>query len=837
MKIWFKKCVVAVLVPILLLLGMELTLRLFGVGYSPDALMRTTVNGKPAWTGNPFFTYRFFSPPLARIPSPILVMEEKPADALRVVVLGESAAQGDPMPAFGMPRYLEAILARAYPDRKVEVINAAITAITTPVLTEIAAELPKLQPDVVILYAGNNDVIGPFGPVTATFKAAPTDWMIRTALQLSRLKIVQGLSALQAMAAELRGPVRFVGVSRMLHRPVAADHPGLVAVRRRYERNLLDCIAKSRSAGADVLLCTVAVNLADCPPTISQHRTGLTTEQQAEWDHLWSQAEAAWNEERWDHALDLYQQAVLLDDQYAMAHYQVGQCWLRLGRETDAEAPLRRAMDLDAFRYRTDSALNDRVRLMARDLADRVTLVDVDARFREEGIGQDRRLFVDHVHFTPEGTYRLATLLADALSELSVVAASDPAVSWPTLAQVKEDCLFTPLSEQQLALNLLSRYAQPPFSEHRGIAKKNQRQREMLERTLPLVESMDIEAMHQRYREHVQRYPEDWSAQDQWGAFLLSMNRYADVLAYIGPLSDRQPDRRRLRGVLAEALAASGNADDAASVLLGWNRKQGYLAAQTSLAQIDRLLSNGQEEEAAAYAAALRRRMRWVDYRWRLRAADDALHSMLAPRDQALALLAKGAFKEAEILLSRLESFRTDWPVPPFARAMLQGMQGTPSTGAATLTRALSLWGPARSLYHTGLWEAKFGDPQQARAAFLASARVAYDDEKLARSLAWILVAHPYGETYRDVPTALSLMERLASGDRPLAPESLDAIGAAYAASGDFTSAIAYADRALAEAKRQGKTDLASDLRVRSDGYRNEVPARWPKVGGPMDFF
>ena len=837
MKIWLQKCTMAVLVPIVLLLGLELILRLFGVGYSPDAFIRTTVNGQPAWTGNPFFTYRFFSPPLARIPSPILVTEEKPADALRVVVLGESAAQGDPMPAFGMPRYLEAILTRVYPDRKIEVINAAITAITTPVITEIAAELPKLQPDVVILYAGNNDVIGPFGSVTATFKAAPADWMIRTALQMSRWKIVQGLSTLQAMAAELRGPVRFVGVSRMLHRPVPADHPGLAVVRRRYERNLRDCIAKARSAGADVLLCTVAVNLADCPPTISQHRAGFTASQQAEWDHLWAKAESAWAEGRLDNALDLYQQAVLLDDQYAMAHYQVGQCRLRLGQEAEAAAPLRRAMDLDAFRYRTDSALNDRVRAIAADPAERVTLVDVDAEFRAEGLGRDRDLFVDHVHFTPEGTYRFATILADALTGLSEVASSRPAVTWPSLEQAQEECLFTPLSEQQLALNLLSRYAQPPFSEHRDIEEKIQRQHEVLERTLPLVESMDIEAMHQRYREHVQGHPEDWSAQDLWGAFLLSMNRYQDVITSIGPLSDRQPDRRRLRGVLAEAFAAGGNADDAASMLLGWSPKQGYLAAQTSLAQIDRLLSNGQEEEAAAYAAALRQRMRWVDYRWRLRAADDALHSILGPRDQALVLLEKGAFQEADALWSRLEAFRADWPLPPFVRAMLQGMQGTPSAGAAALARALSLWGPARSLYHTGLWEARFGDPQQARAAWLASARVAYDDEELARSLAWILVAHPYGEIYRDVPTALSLMERLASGSRPLAPETLDAIGAAYAAAGDFPAAIAYADQALAEAKRQGKTDLASDLVSRRDGYRKDVPARWPRTGGPMDFF
>ena len=55
----------------------------------------------------------------------------KPAGTIRVFVLGDSAAQGFPNPSFGFGRILEVMLRQRYPDVKFEVINVAMSAISS----------------------------------------------------------------------------------------------------------------------------------------------------------------------------------------------------------------------------------------------------------------------------------------------------------------------------------------------------------------------------------------------------------------------------------------------------------------------------------------------------------------------------------------------------------------------------------------------------------------------------------------------------------------------------------------------------------------------------------
>ncbi|MFM7982023.1 MAG: hypothetical protein ACKPKO_22160, partial [Candidatus Fonsibacter sp.] len=70
---------------------------LAGYGHETDFLLERTVNGRRVFTDNPKFAHRFFPARIARSPQTLLVEPEKPAGVIRVVVLGESAALGDPM--------------------------------------------------------------------------------------------------------------------------------------------------------------------------------------------------------------------------------------------------------------------------------------------------------------------------------------------------------------------------------------------------------------------------------------------------------------------------------------------------------------------------------------------------------------------------------------------------------------------------------------------------------------------------------------------------------------------------------------------------------------------
>jgi hypothetical protein len=112
---WFRLCAV-VLVPVLLLSGLELTLRLFDYGYPTSFFLRTQIDGRGYFVTNDKFGYRFFPPVLARTPSPMRMTESKSTNSYRIFLFGESAAQGDPDPTFGAGRYLEALLRERYPE-------------------------------------------------------------------------------------------------------------------------------------------------------------------------------------------------------------------------------------------------------------------------------------------------------------------------------------------------------------------------------------------------------------------------------------------------------------------------------------------------------------------------------------------------------------------------------------------------------------------------------------------------------------------------------------------------------------------------------------------------
>ena len=130
----------------LLLGGLELALRAGGYGHSPHFFRRArTVDGEIIWRENRDALVPFFPGTLARRPQPLRLPEHKAPGTYRIFVLGSSAAMGDPEPAFSLARVLEVLLRQAYPRQRFEVVNAAVTAINSHLVRDIAAELPRTK--------------------------------------------------------------------------------------------------------------------------------------------------------------------------------------------------------------------------------------------------------------------------------------------------------------------------------------------------------------------------------------------------------------------------------------------------------------------------------------------------------------------------------------------------------------------------------------------------------------------------------------------------------------------------------------------------------------------
>ncbi|MBL8221828.1 MAG: tetratricopeptide repeat protein, partial [Bryobacterales bacterium] len=246
--IW--KWLVPVAAPILFLAALEGALRIAGSGHDASFFLPHPAHTASVTT-NPRYGERFFPRRIARTPVPAVFSRSKPPGTVRVFVLGESAAMGFPDPAWGLPAQLEAVLRTTH--SRAEVINAAMTAIDSRVVREIAEECVRYQPDWLVVYTGNNEFIGPFSGTAQPLAAAR--------LLLTRTRLGQFLTS------PMHPPLHeWKGLEMFEKKRIAPGDPRIQRVHRSFRDNLSAIAHAGKAVGAKVIFSTVAVNLRDCPP-------------------------------------------------------------------------------------------------------------------------------------------------------------------------------------------------------------------------------------------------------------------------------------------------------------------------------------------------------------------------------------------------------------------------------------------------------------------------------------------------------------------------------------------------------------------------------------------
>ena len=195
-RLWLFRIIVLTVFPILLLVVVELSLRIAGYGFFPHAIMKCQVEGRDAYCDNVKFGWRFFPRNIARESEPFIFPADKPDDTYRIFILGASAAQGTPEPAFGFGRILQKMLKDKYPAVDFEIINTAMTAINSHVVLQIAKDCARHEPDLFIVYLGNNEVTGPYGAGTVYTLPLANLSVIRTGIALKATRMGQLLTNL-----------------------------------------------------------------------------------------------------------------------------------------------------------------------------------------------------------------------------------------------------------------------------------------------------------------------------------------------------------------------------------------------------------------------------------------------------------------------------------------------------------------------------------------------------------------------------------------------------------------------------------------------------------------
>ena len=303
---WFR--LLALTVPPVLLLGAsEAVLRVAHYGYTTDFFRPSLAHGQKVFVENDRFALRFFPPRLARTPEPLVMLAIKPAGTFRIFVLGESAALGDPEPAYGAGRYLQALLGERYPSEKFEVVNVAMTAINTHAILPIARECARHQGDLWIVYMGNNEMVGPFGAVTVFGAQTPPLALIRLNLALQTTRVGQFLTALgRKLRPNSTSPSSWGGMEMFLRNKLPPSSPHKRTAYHHFQQNLRDILKAGLESGARIVLSTVAVNLKDCPPFASAANPALPQSGRQTFEQLCAEGERAEEQGLWAQAAGRY---------------------------------------------------------------------------------------------------------------------------------------------------------------------------------------------------------------------------------------------------------------------------------------------------------------------------------------------------------------------------------------------------------------------------------------------------------------------------------------------------------------------------------------------------
>lgn len=417
------------------------------------------------------------------------ILRHKTDDTIRLVTLGGSATAGlGYSPNVTFARYLERMARAALPSKNVEVLNLGIVALATKQEKLLVAEVCRsYQPDLVIVYAGNNEFLEihaeKYAEAHADLVGRLRDRLMGTNLYRLVNHAVRGRPKQPSLAEQNLSRDQLRLTQNQIIRDIKMNESEIGEIVDQYERNIAEMVAAAKETDTSILLLTVASNWKwrgreDLPPAWMDElvesdglpesekyrkvREELTRRIQhappAE-RHEWLFRRALANE-----ALEDFSAA---RDDYRAAF--------------NADPHLRRALDVMAERVR---------RVGASESVAVLDVIEELARSARHGIvGFDE--FYDYVHFTPKGALQVAAALYEQLVRMGIL---EPEVEFDSRAFVAQE--LTELgrrSEDWLAVDRWIGFSFDPALIH---------DRDLWKFDL-MVKSLD---------ERIERDPEDFSA-------------------------------------------------------------------------------------------------------------------------------------------------------------------------------------------------------------------------------------------------------------------------------------------------------------------------------------
>ena len=381
---WFY--LVVFLIPLILIVLLEISLRVFNYGVDNHQWLPVT---KEKYVLNPNIAYRWFYTtkgiPYSNQSSFDIV---KKPNAFRVFVLGGSSGAGYPfLPNGSFSVYIKKRLQLLYPDIPIEVVNLSMSAINTYALRDMMPEVLEQKPDLILIYAGHNEYYGALG-VGSMESLGTSRAVVNFVLWLNRFKTVE---LLRNIIKSISGVFSSTGnknsggtlMARMAKNQLISYNSDTYNKGiKQFEGNLKDILEMSKNAGVPVIIGTLTCNLKDQHPFVSV------------------------NQQNSPSANDVFKEA---------------QNKLNSGNQKEAIQLFRKAKDLDALRFRAPGEINSFIINEARKY--NYPVVQVDSAFNAvspDGI-VGNNLMTDHLHPTINGYKLLGKLFFRTMEKFNLL--------------------------------------------------------------------------------------------------------------------------------------------------------------------------------------------------------------------------------------------------------------------------------------------------------------------------------------------------------------------------------------------------------------------------------
>ena len=806
-----------IIVPLVLFVFLELALRVSGFGYSTDIATKQKVGGKDLYCYNTKLGWRFFPPRIARDLAGFAFETEKSPQTYRIFVLGASAAQGVPDEHYNFGRFLEIMLEHEYPQTNFEVINVAMTAINSHAVYQIAKSCARFEPDLMIVYLGNNEVVGPYGAGTVFAPLSPSLPMIRANAAMTATRTGQLLKSLLSTAGSKgKVPQSWGGLEMFLDEQVRPEADALGVVYSHFEQNLRDICNVGIKAGANVLVSNVGCNIKDNAPFASLHRDGLTDSEKKAWAEHYQEGISQETAGDLEAAVANYLAARQIDDTFADLQFRLGRCYWRLEQYPEAKERYLQAREYDTLRFRADTMINKIIQSVSQGREpERIYFVDAVKALEENGPHNTpgKELFYEHVHYRFEGNYILAKTMFEHVKKTlpETITQHKKALPTLTLADCQDRLVYTVFERSQNAQFVLNKLInKPPFtnqSYHDDLVKELETEVNNSKQGT----KRDAKEIAALYNKRISRHRQDWRLRWKLAVFycedstkvkyaILELKKILQYLPY-----------DRAYHALTQILIKQNKLD----VAEHYGRELLTIRPTSTdsslyLGYISR--AKGDDRKTIKYFSrciALNPSQSPLVYEYLAEAFENTGHP-----DKAI-----------KVLYKAIENLPKDQTA--MAHIILLAKENRTEEAIQILRTAVGDFPPEKIEKGNDLFVLliQLDQIELGLELYRQQLKVKPDSIAILNDLAWIQATCD-NEKIRNPKEAVALAEKACILTNYKSARTLDTLAASYASSGDFKRAVIIAQKAVKTANEMGQIDQAVKIANKLSLYKKGLPYR-----------